>query len=457
MGVHLEKGKRAVEQHKYLTAQRELTVFTKSNSENIEAQGYLMLAAFYNNDHVSFSEIGRKIVNQPLDNSKLLGDLNWLANRFDEYYPSDSLKHLLESNIDSIKSLPDIVYKGYLEDHPQEVYAYFSYASSLYDQGRYGACDSVLEIVLAKDEAHIPALRMKTSAQRELGNWDASVKTADRILAINKEAAYAIASKARTRLKQHEDKEALRLALQSVDMDKEDGYSACTLVLAYHFNNQLKERDALISSIEKGGNQDMIEYLTFAQDVISKKNHSEIEINRIMFIPGIVISLVTFPGVIVHELAHQLFCRLYKVPVFKVVYFQMENPVGYVMHEPPANKWHSIMISIGPFFINTLLGALVALPASIPVFMLDKAGPLDYLLIYLGVSIAMHAFPSTGDANVIWEAVKDKHTNLLVKILGYPIVGLIYLGSLGSFFWLDLAYGVGVATGFHKLIIGLFL
>jgi hypothetical protein len=176
-----------------------------------------------------------------------------------------------------------------------------------------------------------------------------------------------------------------------------------------------------------------------------------------MFIPGIVISAVTFPGVIVHELAHQLFCRFFKVPVFKVVYFQFENPMGYVIHEAPANKWHSIWISIGPFIINSFLGALIALPASLPVFVLHDARPLDYLLIYLGVSIAMHAFPSTGDANVIWQVVKDKNTNLFVRIVGYPIVGLIYLGSLGSFFWLDLIYGIGVAVGIPQLIVSLFL
>ncbi len=99
-------------------------------------------------------------------------------------------------------------------------------------------------------------------------------------------------------------------------------------------------------------------------------------------IPGIVISLVTFPGIIVHELAHQLFCRIFKVPVFKVVYFQMENPTGYVMHETPANKWHSVMISIGPFFVNSILGAIIALPAALPVFKFDTGTPIDFLLIY---------------------------------------------------------------------------
>lgn len=174
-----------------------------------------------------------------------------------------------------------------------------------------------------------------------------------------------------------------------------------------------------------------------------------------MFIPGIVISLVTFPGVIVHELAHQLFCRWFKIPVFKVVYFQLENPVGYVVHEIPSSKWHSIMISIGPFLINSALGALIAFPAVLPVFEFGGGGFLDYLLIYLGVSIAMHAFPSTGDANSIWQHVKDKETSIWVKLIAYPVVGLIYLGSFGSFFWLDLIYGIGVAVGLPNLVIAL--
>lgn len=173
------------------------------------------------------------------------------------------------------------------------------------------------------------------------------------------------------------------------------------------------------------------------------------------FIPGIAITMLTFPGVVVHELAHQLFCRLYKVPVFQVVYFQMKNPAGFVLHETPLNKWHSVMISVGPFLVNTIIGALIALPAALPVFKFDNGSALDYLLIYLGVSIAMHAFPSTGDANAILETMKEEGTARWIKIAGYPIVGLIYLGSLASFFWLDLIYGMAVAVGLPNFIVWL--
>ena len=172
-----------------------------------------------------------------------------------------------------------------------------------------------------------------------------------------------------------------------------------------------------------------------------------------MFIPGIIISIITFPGVIVHELAHQLFCRWFKIPVFEVCYFRFENPIGYVIHEPAKKGYQTILISIGPFIINTILAFLIAFPAAMQ-FKFDDANFFDYILIYLGVSIGSHAFPSTGDAQTLWESVmkSDEHS-LLTKIFVAPIVGFIYLGALGSFFWLDFAYGFAISMGLPYIIL----
>ena len=142
-------------------------------------------------------------------------------------------------------------------------------------------------------------------------------------------------------------------------------------------------------------------------------------------IPGWLISIVTFPGVIVHELAHQLFCRWARVAVFEVKYFQFKNPVGYVIHELTNNPAKNLLIGVGPFIINSLLGAL----------------------------IAMHAFPSTGDAKNIWASVTAKETPIGIKIIGIPTVGLIYLGAAGSVLWLDLIYGVAISGAIPFLMI----
>lgn len=172
-----------------------------------------------------------------------------------------------------------------------------------------------------------------------------------------------------------------------------------------------------------------------------------------LFIPGFLIAALTFPGVIVHELAHQLFCRIMRIAVLDVCYFRLGNPAGYVTHEIPREPSQQIWIGVGPFLINTVVGALIALPAVIPVMKFQSGTGLDYFLLWLGVSIAMHAFPSTGDAEGIWKAVRSKQTTLPVKVIGTPLVGMIYLCAAGSVIWLDLLYGIGIAMLIPHVIV----
>ena len=54
-------------------------------------------------------------------------------------------------------------------------------------------------------------------------------------------------------------------------------------------------------------------------------------------IPGWLISLVTFPGVVVHEAAHRFFCDVTDTPVYEVSYFRPRGkPAGYVIHGRPV-------------------------------------------------------------------------------------------------------------------------
>lgn len=172
-----------------------------------------------------------------------------------------------------------------------------------------------------------------------------------------------------------------------------------------------------------------------------------------MIIPGQLIALVTFPGVIVHEMAHQFFCRLAGVAVFHVCYFRFGNPAGYVKHEVPQRLWQHVLICVAPFFVNTLLGALIALPAAIPVMTFDAGSTLNYVLIWLGVSIAMHAFPSTGDGAAMWVSIKQPGVSWLARLLVAPLVGFIFLFSIGSMFWLDAIYGGLVVMALPYLLI----
>ena len=78
---------------------------------------------------------------------------------------------------------------------------------------------------------------------------------------------------------------------------------------------------------------------------------------------------------------------------------------------------------------------------------------LNAFLLWLGVSIAMHSFPSTGDAASIWKTVMLPGQPVLAKVVGVPLVGLIWAGAIGSVFWLDLIYGAFVACFLPVMIL----
>src|SRR5262249_10889069 len=125
-----------------------------------------------------------------------------------------------------------------------------------------------------------------------------------------------------------------------------------------------------------------------------------------MIIPGEIIALATFPGVIIHEAAHMLFCKLGRVAVFDVCYFRFGNPAGYVVHEGPKNFGTAFLISVGPFIVNSLVCILLCFPAFVPVRIFERPDPVSYFLLWLGLSIGMHAFPSFQDAKVLWGYAK---------------------------------------------------
>ncbi len=174
-----------------------------------------------------------------------------------------------------------------------------------------------------------------------------------------------------------------------------------------------------------------------------------------MIIPGFLISAITFPGVIIHELAHQLFCYLCGLKVYEVKYFQFKNPSGYVLHESSDQPGKVFLTSMGPFFVNTVIGLLIILPASIEVVAFrEYSNVLNLVLAWLGFSVLMHSFPSTGDAKVMVDHIlRNKEVGLLPKILAAPFIGLVYVGAIGSIFWLDAIYAAAVALLLPNLII----
>src|SRR5262249_17905164 len=106
-----------------------------------------------------------------------------------------------------------------------------------------------------------------------------------------------------------------------------------------------------------------------------------------ILVPGVLISALTFPGVIVHEAAHMLFCRLLGLAVLDVAVFRLgKTPAGWVVHEPTDRFGVAFFVGMGPFIVNTVLCLVFCAPAFIPVAELELADPLAWFFFWLGIS-----------------------------------------------------------------------
>lgn len=173
-----------------------------------------------------------------------------------------------------------------------------------------------------------------------------------------------------------------------------------------------------------------------------------------ILIPGQLVALATFPGVILHEVAHMWFCKLRNVAVLDVCFFRFGNPAGYVAHEEIENFNTAFLVSVGPFIVNSLLCMFICFPAFLPVYRFGVKSFPSYLLLWLGISIGMHAFPSMGDGYALYQhAKKAASAGNILAILSFPLVIVIYLANIGRVFWLDCLYGVAIGLGLPALLL----
>jgi hypothetical protein len=163
------------------------------------------------------------------------------------------------------------------------------------------------------------------------------------------------------------------------------------------------------------------------------------------FLSRILLSFLAFPGVIVHEFGHQLFCHLTGTRVREVCYLRIGFPAGYVVHDWPSNPWKHLLISSGPFFVNTATGFLLGLAAFHAAGLPFLAGTAKAVLLWLGVSVALHAFPSLDDATALLESVWAHPAGFFVRFAITVLGGLMVVGAFGAFFLVDLAYGIVIA------------
>jgi hypothetical protein len=174
----------------------------------------------------------------------------------------------------------------------------------------------------------------------------------------------------------------------------------------------------------------------------------------LIFIPNILITVATFPGVVIHEMSHRFFCDLVGVDVYKIKYFIPSDKIlGYVLHEPTTNVHHQYLISMGPFIINTLLCALLTFPYVLPEHMFGGYIEQDQItqiifktMAWIGFSSGMHAFPSSLDLDQIEKINRyyPSESQFFSRVIESTITTFRFLNAI-QFYIFQLVYALFVS------------
>jgi tetratricopeptide (TPR) repeat protein len=271
LGVHLQRGKEAERQRKFRTAENELKKVLDKVPGSVEARGHLLIAAFYNQDYETFGTEIKSLEHVSIEDRELYADIEKVMAKAEAYVSNDSFATFKAAYSD-LAHIADTAWGRYLKKNPEDRYATLEYAGLLFDRKEYPLCDSLLEHALKSDNEYFPALAMETSVKREEGDPEGALVYNDRILRLNQESIYGLASKSRTLLRQKKDRQALELARKAFEMSDKNAYAMATLIMAYHFNGRSTERDGLITrtrSIDLDS-ADKVS-VQYALDVIAKK------------------------------------------------------------------------------------------------------------------------------------------------------------------------------------------
>lgn len=170
------------------------------------------------------------------------------------------------------------------------------------------------------------------------------------------------------------------------------------------------------------------------------------------------VSLTSFPGVIVHELAHAITALCLRGSITQFTLFRLGNPSGYIRYAIHPDASHQnlryFLIGAAPLVVNTILAyylisPLFNLASVVSLLTSPLAAPLESLKVWLGMSLLLHAVPSVQDLSTV--PVTLPNTDIPD---GFPIVRAVVTGMylLAAIFLAPFALGGRLTPFFEGLL-----
>jgi hypothetical protein len=166
-----------------------------------------------------------------------------------------------------------------------------------------------------------------------------------------------------------------------------------------------------------------------------------------------IISLATFPGVVVQQALRLFFCKRRRLAVVDMCFLRVDSPAGYITHEAAADFPPAFSVCMGPLVVASLLCLIACVPAYWPIRVLHIHHPLSYFFLWLGISIGTHAFPTKDEAEDLFRHIGEELVGLNLRVvLTLPLLPLVKVATRTSPVVVGLVYALVLGWGLPELI-----
>jgi hypothetical protein len=166
-------------------------------------------------------------------------------------------------------------------------------------------------------------------------------------------------------------------------------------------------------------------------------------------------SLLTFPGVVLRQVVHAGFCRIFGVKILDIRYFRADTPSGYVFHEMPDRLSTAFWLALGPLVLHSFLCFALCLPALVPfLFRMENADFSSCFQLWLGLSIGAHAFPPLRDVGNLWDLTRREVKGHGAGVrLAFPMIAFLRIAQRLSLYGFDVAYAALLGVGLPWVVL----
>jgi tetratricopeptide (TPR) repeat protein len=269
--MHIGRGEKAIENHRYLTASREFLLAQEQLPNSLVVNANLLIASAYLVDIPRFQKCYAALLNKQIDDDGLYKKSMDAENYLGSFFPSDSLYTNKIYLAGDSASLLDSIWVAHKKENAMDLGSDMLIADKLFDLEEYGRCEKILKEIEKERSSYSPALIMLAALKRNTNQYEEALAYCDKQLAINAEDVSTIAQKARIELKRHHDAKAAEYTEMALQLDPNNIYGLEAKALTQHYAKDTKGYTTTMSAIkllEKEGDQPITTRIT---DIVTGK------------------------------------------------------------------------------------------------------------------------------------------------------------------------------------------